>query len=171
MSCRVLNGGKCSHTLASILALWKISDLKLRHVDLPPMKAPQVLVSRWICQTYIKLLAIANAYMISLCTFICYTQAESQGNSNHDCCYDAKSLKLMAAASVEPWSFLITLSTTNSYCSSAELTTKQHSMGKFCYALFWKGCNMAFQVSKTRHNLRTKHYFSNPQIKIMTRSV
>ncbi len=25
---------------------------------------------------------------------------------------------------------------------------------------------MAFQVSKTRHNSRTKHYFANPRIKI-----
>ncbi len=33
---------------------------------------------------------------------------------------------------------------------------------------------MAFQVSKTRHNSRTKHYFANPRIKIeinMTRSL
>ena len=80
------------------------------------------------------------------------------------------------AALAEPFSSLLTLAATNSYRCYVELATKYSSnirWTSFATDSSEKAA-MAFQVSKTRHNSRTKLYFANPRIKIqenMTRSL
>ncbi len=70
------------------------------------------------------------------------------------------------AALAEPSSSLLTLAATNSQRSSTKLTTKQSSNTQwtsFSLRHSSEKAATAFQVSKTRHNSRTKHYFANPR--------